>query len=321
MKIDVHNHAFPQTVLELGEQEPAFGISVEDGMLKRPNFTDRELEPSSFDGNAKLEELAERGLDGAVICIEPTVLSYHQPLELGEAMCEAANRGLREMCEPDPTRLKWMAHVPLQDPERAAEVLRGAAADGAAGVEVGSSIDGRRLDERDFDPFWEAVELTGLTVFVHNAYNPKVPGLQDFHLVNVIGNLLETTICAERLVCAGTFDRHPRVRVVLAHGGGYFPYQAGRLRHAKTVRPELADSPADPWDYAGRLIFDTITHDIQALAFLISRAGADNVVVGTDLPYDMGTPRPMDELIEAVGVETAAIVAERNPERLYGFAA
>jgi aminocarboxymuconate-semialdehyde decarboxylase len=156
-------------------------------------------------------------------------------------------------------------------------------------------------------------------VFVHNAYNPPIAGLEDYHLVNVIGNLLETTICAERLVCAGTLDRHPGVRVVLAHGGGYFPFQAGRLRHAKTVRPELADAPADPWDYAGRLIFDTITHDVQALRFLVERAGAENVVVGTDLPYDMAPPRPMDELLAAVGAETAAVVAERNPARLYGF--
>jgi len=167
-------------------------------------------------------------------------------------------------------------------------------------------------------PFWQSVESTGLTVFLHNAYNAKVPGLEQYYLGNVIGNLLETTICAERLVASGTLARHPKVRIVLAHAGGYFPYQAGRLRHAKTVRPELADSPIDPWDFAGQLIFDTITHDVQALAYLVSRAGVDNVVMGTDMPYDMSTPEPMRELLAAVDERTAKRIAEDNPARLFG---
>jgi hypothetical protein len=79
---------------------------------------------------------------------------------------------------------------------------------------------------------------------------------------------------------------------------GYFPYQAGRLKHARRVRPELADAPADPFAYVERIWFDTITHDAAALRFLVDRVGVDQVVLGTDLPFDMAHRRPC-ELLEA----------------------
>jgi aminocarboxymuconate-semialdehyde decarboxylase len=317
LKIDTHNHALPQAVQDLVSGVARFGVTIQDGYVKRANYADHKLYPELHDVGAKLAQLEQRGLEGAIICIEPSLFSYHLDLDLGEGMAEAANRGLRTMAEESDGRFRWMAHVPLQDPQRAAQVLESAAAEGAVGVEVGSSIAGRRLDEPDFEPFWRAVETTGVTVFVHNAYNSKIAGLEGYYLGNVIGNLLETTICVERLVASGTLDRHPKARVLLGHAGGFFPYQAGRLRHARTVRPELAASPADPWDYAGQLIFDTITHDVRTLAFLVSRAGADNVVMGTDMPYDMSTPQPMRELVDAVGEEVATQIAETNPERYF----
>ena len=317
MKIDTHNHALPQAVQDLVSGDARFGVTIEGGYVKRANYADHKLYPELHDTGAKLAQLEGRGLEGAVICIEPSLFSYHLDLELGEAMAEAANRGLRTMTEESDGRFRWLAHVPLQDPRRAGEVLESAVADGAVGVEVGSSIVGRRLDEPDFAPFWHAVEKTGVTVFVHNAYNAKIPGLESYYLGNVIGNLLETTICVERLIASGTLDRHPNARVLLAHAGGFFPYQAGRLRHAQTVRPELAASPGDPWDYAGQLIFDTITHDVRTLTYLVARAGADNIVLGTDMPYDMSTPEPMRELVEAVGQEVATQIAETNPERYF----
>src|SRR5262249_7643058 len=109
--------------------------------------------------------------------------------------------------------------------------------------------------------------------------------------------------------------------LLLAHGGGYFPYQAGRLRHAGTVRDELADAPKDPWSYAGRLLFDTITHDGQALAYMISRIGAENVMIGTDHPYDMRDTNPGEHLREVTDEGTFQLIAEQTPERLFGLGA
>jgi aminocarboxymuconate-semialdehyde decarboxylase len=316
MKVDVHNHALPQAVIDLVSGDPRFGVTVENGLVKRANYADHPLFPELHDVPAKLAQLDRAGLEGAVVCVEPSMFVYHLDLELGEAMAEAANSGLRDLAAEAPDRLQWMAHLPMRDPSRAAAVLRQAVSDGAVGVEIGSNIAGTRLDEPELEPFWNAVEETGATVFIHNAYNPKVPGLDRFYLHNVIGNLLETTICVERLVSAGTLDTHPHVQIVLGHAGGFVPFQAGRLRHASSIRKEF-EHEVNVWDYAGRLIFDTITHDPKALAYLVSRAGAENVVMGTDFPYDMATPKPMDELNEAVDEATARVIAEDVPARLF----
>src|SRR5260370_3567591 len=98
---------------------------------------------------------------------------------------------------------------------------------------------------------------------------------------NVIGNMLETTIAIERLICSGVLDRHRDLKVLIVHAGGYFPYQAGRLKHARGVRPELSESPLDPWSYVGQISFDTIAHDRQALAYLVDRVGVENVLMVT----------------------------------------
>ena len=152
---------------------------------------------------------------------------------------------------------------------------------------------------------------------LHPAYVERHPGLQDFYFENVLGFLFETAIAIERLISAGALDRHPELQIVLVHGGGYFPYQGGRLRHARTVRRELAASPEDPWAYLDRIWFDIVTHDAAALRYLVDRVGAGRVVVGTDLPFDMALPEPMRLLADAVDEDTAARIAEANPAALY----
>jgi aminocarboxymuconate-semialdehyde decarboxylase len=319
--VDSHSHVFPESVITLLGEEPGYGVKVEGTAVSSGSHAPHELFPALHEPDAKLAEMDAAGLEGAILSLAPRLFSYQVDPELGDRMAEAANRGLREYAEHDPGRLGWMAHVPLQAPERAAEVLAEAAAVGAVGVEIGTSVDGRPLDADEFAPFWSAADAAGVLVFIHPAYISKIPGLGDFYLRNVIGNPLETTICAERLLAAGVLDRHPNVTLLLAHGGGYFPYQAGRLRHAGTVRGELADAPRDPWSYAGRLLFDTITHDAQALEYMISRIGADNVMIGTDHPYDMGDSKPVEHLREVTDEEAFRLIAEENPQRLFGLGA
>jgi aminocarboxymuconate-semialdehyde decarboxylase len=207
--------------------------------------------------------------------------------------------------------------VPRQVPDAAASLLVAAAGAGAVGAQIGTSVAGTPLADAGLDRFWAAAEEHDLPLMLHPAYNNPHPGLEGYHLQNAIGNQLETTIAAERLIVTGVLDRHPGLRLLLVHAGGYVPWQAGRLRHAATVRAELADSPPDPHAYFGRIFVDTITHDAAALSFLVERVGSDNVVMGTDLPFDMATPEPVAALEEALDTETARRVMEETPRRLF----
>jgi aminocarboxymuconate-semialdehyde decarboxylase len=322
VRIDVHNHAVPQQAIDLLNRDPVYGVSVSAGRWRGGPHPDFDLLDSFVDPDAKVAELEERELEGAVVSTSPTLFYHHVGPEPGEAMARAVNAGLAEFAGARPDRLSWMASVPLQAPDRAVAVLGDAVAAGCVGVEIATAAGPEQpLDDPALEPFWAAAERHGLPVMLHPSYTVAHPRLDDYYLENVVGFPLETTIAAERLICSGTLDRHPRLRLVLVHAGGYLPWQAGRLRHARTVRPELEGSPADPWSYLGQIVVDPITHDPDALRYLIAKVGAANIVMGTDLPFDMATPRPMTALLEACDAEIAARIAERNPAELYGLVA
>jgi aminocarboxymuconate-semialdehyde decarboxylase len=321
MKTDIHNHAVPESVVAFFERESAFGLTVAgERHLSGGPEGEYELQPAFYDADAKVANLSEHGLEAAIISVDPPFFYYDVEAAAGAKLAALINEGLRDMCARRPDRLRWMATVPLQDPEGAAAILREAKGAGCVGVEIGTSTGARRLDDPAIDPFWAEAEALGLPVMLHPAYQDPHPGFDDFHLTNVIGNMLETTIAIERLIMAGVLDRHPGLTVVIVHSGGYFAYQQGRLRHARGVRPYPDSAPTDPSDYFGRVRFDCLTHDRQALDFLLSKVGVENLLMGTDLPCDMATPAPWDDLVAVAGSEGARQVAEANIDALYGSA-
>ena len=316
MRWDVHNHAVPREAVRLLRSGEGYPVRMEGDVLEADRVR-TELTPDFVDAEAKLEQLRRLGLEAAVVSGAPPLFAYHAGAEHGEKLCRAVNAGLAELCSHDGRRLRWLAHVPLQAPERAVDVLRDAAADGAVGGHIGTSVAGTPLDRAGLEPLWAAAEELDLGLMLHPAYNNPHPGLEGYHLQNAIGNQLETTVAAERLIITGALERHPRLRLLLVHAGGYVPWQAGRLRHAATVRAELSGAPCDAWAYPGRIFMDTITHDAATLRHLVERAGPDAVVMGTDLPFDMATPEPVAALADAVGSDTAKSIMEESPARLF----
>jgi aminocarboxymuconate-semialdehyde decarboxylase len=317
--VDVHNHVIPQAVIDVVAGDDAYGVRLADGKWRGQLAFP--LEAEFYDPAAKLHRLDRAGIGAAVVSMAPPAYFYDRPAALGLRVWEAANAGLAGFCSHDPARLRWLAHLPMQQQDEAIAMYRKAVAAGCAGVAVATSIAGRRLDGEEYEGFWAVAEEQGLPVLVHPYFNEPHAALLSYYLQNVIGNPLETTLTVERLICAGVFERHPRLRLVLMHGGGFLPYQAGRLCHARGVRPELADSPtpAQIWRAFDQLYFDTITHDAAALRYLVERVGADHVVLGTDLPYDMGLHAPLDTLRAALPEAVVTRVAGDNPGRLFGI--
>jgi aminocarboxymuconate-semialdehyde decarboxylase len=315
---DVHNHAVPREAVELLRGGDGYPIKV-DGDFMEADRVRAELTPVFLNPAAKLEQLEQLGLEAAVVSVSPALFAYETDADRGAALCRAVNSGLGNLCAHDASRLRWIAHVPLQAPDAAAELLAEAAGAGAVGAQIGTSVAGTPLADAGLDPFWTAAEEHDMALMLHPAYNNPHPGLEGYHLQNAIGNQLETTIAAERLIVTGVLDRHPALRLLLVHAGGYMPWQGGRLRHAATVRAELADSPPDPYAYFGRIVVDTITHDAAALGYLVDRVGPENVAMGTDLPFDMATRQPVAALEEAVDAGVARRIMEETPRRLFGL--
>jgi len=319
MFIDVHNHVMPTEALDLLGGEAIYGVTVADGEWRGVHHVPFPIVPSFYDPAAKIEHLDKVGIAAAVVSAPPPLFFYDVPSDAGVDLCEAANDGMVNYCSHYPDRLRWLANLPMQAPDEAVRVYRAAVSSGCVGAAIGTSIAGRRLDEPDFERFWAIVEEIGRPVLAHPAFNEPHAALEPYYLQNVIGNPLETTIMVERMICAGVFSRHPGIRLILLHGGGFLPYQTGRLCHARGVRPELAASPTEIWEVFNQLYFDTITHDVEALRYLVQRVGRRNVVLGTDMPYDMAMQSPMVTLREAFDEATVRQVAGDNPARLFGF--
>ena len=197
--------------------------------------------------------------------------------------------------------------------------LRRAMSRGLAGVEVAAKSDGDYLGAERFAPFWTAAEELSALVFVH----PSTRGFEgpgDHYLWNTVGNPLETTISAAHLVMAGVMERHPDLKVLLAHGGGAVLALRGRLRHAHEHLARAQGAQREPVaDSLRRFFYDTVTHDPTVLRGLVDFVGADRVVAGSDHPFDMGDPDP-EATVRAAGLgsEAEAAILEGNLERLVG---
>ena len=134
-----------------------------------------------------------------------------------------------------------IATLPMQRRrKRAADELKRVddQARAASGSMFASNVMGKNLDDPSFEPLWATAEELGAFMFVHPNNVAGADRLKSYYLGNLIGNPLDTTIAAACLYFGGVLDRHPKLKVMLAHGGGFTPYQAARWEHGWTVRPE-----------------------------------------------------------------------------------
>ena len=307
MILDCHCHIIPAGMLTDAVPQPwRPQFSVTDGQPV-VSFQGRRL--TSVTGEFRdvavmLEQAAKAGVSH--LLVSPWILLVPVLADLPVAMriCRVQNESIAEAAQGSGGRVYGLGAVPLQDPSlAAAELADLISLPGMRGVEVPASVAGSYLGDDKFTPFWEAAADTGALVFVHpTTTGLGIAGLDDHYLWNSVGNPLETTIAGAQLVVNGLLERHPGLKILLAHGGGALPALRGRLWRAFAVRPEArADSDAGPDDSLRRLYFDSLTHDSAVLADLVAFAGAGQVLLGSDRPFDMGTDRPVEE-IRALGL-------------------
>lgn len=247
------------------------------------------------------------GVERVLLCPWVSLLRYDAEPQEGLRLSRIYNEALSRLAQGHPNRVSALGTVPLQDPEVAARELETVMSEpGLHGVEIAASVNGLYLGDDRFAPFWAAAEATEALVFVHPTTRGfGIPALNDFYLWNTVGNPLETTITAAHLIMAGVMERHPNLKVLLAHGGGAILSLRGRLRHAHSFQPQArAQLVESPEDSLRRFYFDTVTHDPTLLQALIDYAGVDHVLLGSDYPFDMGVEQPA-EIVLALGLSEA----------------
>jgi aminocarboxymuconate-semialdehyde decarboxylase len=207
----------------------------------------------------------------------------------------------------------------MQDSAKAAaELERAVTKLGLRGAEIASNISGRYLDDPGFEPFWRAAEALDAPIFVHPNQVVGADRMSDYNLANLIGNPTDTSLTFAKLIFGGVLERFPRLKFLLAHAGGFLPYTWGRLERGYRIQDSVAAKISKPpSEYVKRLHFDTITHSRMALEYLIENFGAEQVLMGSDYPYDMGEPEPVAALrATRVGAEKIEQIAAANACKL-----
>jgi aminocarboxymuconate-semialdehyde decarboxylase len=295
--IDFHTHILTQKAMRLlAKQAPAVapvlknlddhGATLEIGGKVVQQPLPREI----WDVDLRLRDMDANEIDVQVL--SPTVFTffYEQDSALAQACASLQNEEIAALVRRHPDRFLGLGSVPLQAPQAAADELRrGMLQLDLRGAMIGSNVNGRNLDDPALEPFWASATELGAFIFIHPHAGAAGERLSAYYLKNLVGLPFETTIAAACLVFGGVLERHPRLKICLAHGGGFVPYQAGRFQHGWEVRDEAkAHIHNPPGESFGHLYYDTILHSKSALEFLINSAGPDRVLLGSDYPFDMG---------------------------------
>ena len=256
------------------------------------------------DIHRKIRDMEERKLAFSILSATPFAFFYEIEEGLAVELARYQNDQLAEMVKRYPASFAAMATLPLQAPAAALKELdRAINKLGLRGIEIGSHVAGRELGDNAFWPVYELLEKQGLPMFIHPHHVAGMDRLQEFYLSNLIGNPLDTTIAAANLIFSGVLEKYPNLKVILAHGGGQLPYIFGRLEHGYQVRPECRDFiHKSPRQFLGNFYFDILTHSDEALRYLVSLAGSDHVLLGTDYPYDMGDNVPVETVLRLTGI-------------------
>jgi len=251
---------------------------------------------------ARLAAMDSASVDIQLVSPSPSHYHYWAGEDLARAVWELANAGVAAHCAASPGRLYGLGLIPLQHPGLAVEALDHALSLGLRGVEISShapgspGAPGRELSDPAFAPFWARAADTGAVVFLHPFGCTLDERLDRWYLSNTVGQPTENAVALSHLIFGGVLDRHPGLRVVAAHGGGYLPTHIGRSDHAWRVRPDARDVAHQPSSYLKQLWFDSLVHSPAVLNALVAAAGADRVLLGSDFPFDMGTEDPLGAL-------------------------
>ena len=330
MRVDVHTHMLPMDCVRemqrLDERvapklmpDPVTGLEV--GTIAGRPFGP--FGRGMYDVEQRMREYRDRGIDVQAVSPIPFVFYYWLDAERAAAFARLLNDAIAEVARAYPQQCVALATVPLQDADAALRELERAMEQlGCRGVEIGTNVAGRNLDEPELEPFWAAAERLGAFVFVHPDQVAATERLQRHYLTNLIGNPLDTTIAIGSLVFGGVVERHPKLKLCFAHGGGFAPYQRGRLDHwvAQAAGCQGAiDRP--PGQYLRQLHFDTILHDTVALEYLIRAFGSDHVLLGSDYPFDMAPDDPVGAVAGLDRLEQADrdAILGANAARLLGL--
>jgi len=307
-KIDIHTHIMPADIPRWADKFGYSGfIHLEHtcNTCARMMIDDRffrEVEANCWDPEVRIKECDAHGVHMQVLSTIPVLFHYWAKPSDAYDTSRFFNDHIAGVVNDFPERFLGLGTLPMQDTDMSVRELQRCMGElGMKGVQIGSNVNQKNLNDPSFFPVYEEAEKLGAAIFVHPWDMMGEAEMKKYWLPWLVGMPAETSRAICSMIFGGVFERFPNLRVAFAHGGGSFPATVGRIQHGYDVRPDLCavDNPVAPVSYLGKFYLDSLTHDREMLDYIIKLFGEDKIALGTDYPFPLGELEP-GKLIESL---------------------
>jgi aminocarboxymuconate-semialdehyde decarboxylase len=325
MKIDVHNHFYPNRFLDqLAKEGHTAGISIEKDEWKRTILVQGGARVVTItrpmqDIHERMEDMEKVGMDRQILTLSiPSVDIF--PVKAAAELSRIVNDEFAKICQDHPLHFMAFATLPYLDPtvgikelERCIDQLD------FKGVCIGSNINGINLDDERLFPFYERMNDYNLPIHIHPRAPMDKKTYRDYRLGPMLGFEVDLSIAVVRLVMGGVLARYPNLKFIVSHLGGAIPYLAERIQNCYEAYPECQKNISiGPKEYLKQFYYDTVSFFEPALMCAYSFVGPEHMILGSDYPHVIGDIKEAIQSIENMPVpaKEKALIFSENILRL-----
>ena len=270
---------------------------------------------------------SSQGVDMEALIVIAYMWNYHLETKDSIAACREVNEELGDLQKSYPDHYRGLAVLPMQDPAAAVKEMERCVKDlGIRSFAIGASVNGKNLDDPTVLPVLEQAAEAGVTLSIHppmwaRAGEHRFPR---YYFANSFGAPLESSLAAMSVIYSGLLDRYPDLKLFFSQAGGWVNYGVGRFTLRYYQREDARPMSEPPENYLSRMYFDCLIHDAESLKLLVSRVGADHVVIGTDFPaggdiaVEGGAPKWIQDQAFLTG-EEKDLILYKNAMRFLGL--
>ena len=322
--IDIHTHALSDNWLKLVKKSGKPDLDIQKSQrgeeflveFGTPSMT---FHRAMFDYEQRIKDMDAEGIDISIVSLT-SPNAFWGTEEVSTECARIMNNDMAAAQRSFPNRIRYFASLPWEFPDRAIQELERSVKVGAIGVMTLANIRGKFINDPRFDPIWADIEKRGMPVLIHPTIPPgsEKMDLGTYKLLGPVGFMFDTTLAISRMILDGFFDRYPRIKVIASHAGGYLPYVSKRMDlffEQTEFEKHITNLPST---YLERIYYDSIIYQEDGLNSLISLAGPNRVLFGTDYPHASDIP-VLKGLAERLPKDQSAAILGKAAEKLFSL--
>jgi aminocarboxymuconate-semialdehyde decarboxylase len=324
MITDIHCHFIPDELFRFVQDRPEYQtkLTAHDGERIDINVRGMHfgLNPTFFEPARQISRMDDLGIDRTVISLATPLVNYYLDAKLAIEAARLCNDGFASLVAGNPRRFAAWAFLPMQEPVEAAKELRRCVREhGFIGGHVATNVRGTYLPDEAFRPIFDMAQELDVPLFLHPVDPPGKDRTGDYELTVVAGYPFDSTINIFRMICSNFLDRYGGVKLVCAHTGAFSLMLRNRMQREVDTNATLSRTlPRKVGDYLRGLWFDTVCFEPEYLRLATGIIPVENLLLGSDAPFPLGEPDPVNFVRRALPPEQAEMALATNYRRLTG---